>query len=146
MPEGIRWNRNSWPALTTVCPALLPPWERITMSAFSERRSMILPLPSSPHWPPTRMVTMRLAPASAVEIGELRLLVDEEQLDLSGRSVAMLRNDDLGNVPSVLGNVVVVKTLAVNEEHEVAILLDRTTFAKIRKNRPVIRTLLRFAT
>jgi hypothetical protein len=29
------------------------------MLAFSERRSMILPFPSSPHWPPTRIVTIR---------------------------------------------------------------------------------------
>src|SRR6266705_1857248 len=95
------------------------------MSAFSERRSMILPFPSSPHWPPTRMVTMGLAPAPPVEIGEFRLLVDEEQLELSGWPVAMLGDDDLGDVPPVLGDVVIVETLATNEEHEVAILLDR---------------------
>ena len=37
-------------------PALLPPWKRITRSAFSASRSVILPLPSSPHWAP--MITM----------------------------------------------------------------------------------------
>src|SRR5215208_198399 len=39
-----------------VCPALFPPWKRITRSAFSARRSVIFPLPSSPHWAP--MMTM----------------------------------------------------------------------------------------
>src|SRR5207244_10095732 len=43
---------------TTVWPALLPPCERTTMCTLSARRSMTLPLPSSPHWPPTRMVTL----------------------------------------------------------------------------------------
>src|SRR2546427_4868636 len=134
MPEGIRWKRNSWPALTTVWPALLPPCERITMSAFSERRSMILPFPSSPHWPPTRMVTTRLAPASPVEIGELRLLVDEEQLELPGRSVAMLGDKDLGDVTPVFSDVVVVETLAINEEHDVGVLLDRVMNHDVARN------------
>src|SRR4030095_5366145 len=40
----------------TVCPALLPPWLRTTMSAFPVRTSMILPLPSSPHCAPTNIV------------------------------------------------------------------------------------------
>src|SRR5205823_10991935 len=66
-----------------------------------------------------------LAPASPVEVGEFRLLVDEEQLELPGRPVAMLGDDDLGNIAPVLGDVVIVETLAINEEHEVAILLDR---------------------
>src|ERR1700754_718611 len=35
-----------------VWPALLPPWKRTTMSARFDSQSMILPLPSSPHWAP----------------------------------------------------------------------------------------------
>src|SRR5260370_15178864 len=58
MPLGMRWNLNSRPSLTTVCPALLPPCERTTISTRSASRSMTLPLPSSPHCPPTRMVTL----------------------------------------------------------------------------------------
>ena len=34
-------------------PALLPPWKRTTASPCSASRSVILPLPSSPHWAPT---------------------------------------------------------------------------------------------
>src|ERR1700742_3033841 len=41
-----------------VCPALLPPWKRTTMSARFDSQSMILPLPSSPHWAP---ITVTLA-------------------------------------------------------------------------------------
>src|ERR1700730_6662562 len=38
--------------MTSVCPALWPPWKRTTMSASSDSQSTILPLPSSPHWAP----------------------------------------------------------------------------------------------
>src|SRR6267143_6122831 len=145
MPDGMRWKRNSWPALTTVCPALLTPWERITMSAFSERRSMILPFPSSPHWPPTRMVTILLAPPSAVEIGEFRLLVDEEQLELSSWAVAVLGDDDLGDVAPVFRDVVIVETLAKNEEDQIRVLLQSPAFAKVRELRAMVGSLLRFA-
>src|SRR5262245_58196741 len=39
--------------MTSVWPALWPPWKRTTMSARSDSQSTILPLPSSPHWAPT---------------------------------------------------------------------------------------------
>ena len=41
------------PSMTSVCPALWPPWKRATAAALSVSRSTILPLPSSPHWVPT---------------------------------------------------------------------------------------------
>src|SRR4051794_15448721 len=56
MPEGMRWNFHVSPPCTMVCPALLPPWKRMTASARSARRSMTLPLPSSPHCAPTMTV------------------------------------------------------------------------------------------
>src|SRR6185437_1599656 len=56
MPEGIRWSTYFLSPVMTVWPALFPPWERTTMSAVSVRKSIILPLPSSPHWAPTRIV------------------------------------------------------------------------------------------
>src|SRR2546423_3708057 len=40
----------------TVCPALFPPWLRTTISASAVSTSMILPLPSSPHCAPIKMV------------------------------------------------------------------------------------------
>src|SRR3712207_9026683 len=36
----------------TVCPALLPPWQRTTYGTRPPSRSVALPLPSSPHWAP----------------------------------------------------------------------------------------------
>src|SRR3954466_10040823 len=53
MPDGMRWNFHVSPAWMIVWPALWPPWKRTTTSARSARRSMTLPLPSSPHWAPT---------------------------------------------------------------------------------------------
>src|SRR6266487_39893 len=38
--------------MTTVCPALLPPWYLTTKSTLSPSRSVALPLPSSPHCAP----------------------------------------------------------------------------------------------
>src|SRR3954453_16799137 len=39
--------------MTSVWPALWPPWKRTKMSACSDSQSTILPFPSSPHWAPT---------------------------------------------------------------------------------------------
>src|SRR5262249_1541847 len=49
-PEGSRLSRYSTLPMTSVWPALCPPWKRTTTSARSESQSTILPLPSSPHW------------------------------------------------------------------------------------------------
>ena len=40
------------PPMTSVWPALWPPWKRTTPEALSVSQSTILPLPSSPHWVP----------------------------------------------------------------------------------------------
>src|SRR2546430_16147265 len=52
MPEGIRCSTVFLPAMTSVCPALCPPWKRTTPCARSVSQSTILPLPSSPHCVP----------------------------------------------------------------------------------------------
>src|SRR5207244_9104315 len=39
-----------------ICPALLPPWLRTTISTFAVSTSIIFPLPSSPHCAPTKIV------------------------------------------------------------------------------------------
>src|SRR5271163_2100242 len=56
MPDGMRWNFHSSSPRTIVWPALLPPWKRTTASPRSASRSVILPLPSSPHWAPTTTI------------------------------------------------------------------------------------------
>src|ERR1700730_13132411 len=111
MPLGSSWNLNSPSSVTTVWPALLPPWLRIAMSARSASRSMILPLPSSPHIPPTTMMTIaeaRLAaraggparPAAVVwtaaphvEVLEPRQLGPEAEVDGGGGPVPVLCSD-----------------------------------------------------
>src|SRR5579871_5780728 len=52
-PEGSSESLYVVPLMTSVCPALCPPWKRTTMSACSDNQSTILPFPSSPHWAPT---------------------------------------------------------------------------------------------
>src|ERR1700734_4570193 len=47
------------PPITSVCPALWPPWKRTTACARSVSRSTTLPLPSSPHCKP---ITTRFLP------------------------------------------------------------------------------------
>src|SRR5436190_13884992 len=53
MPLGIRCSAVFTPLMTSVCPALWPPWKRTTPWALSVNQSTSLPLPSSPHWVPT---------------------------------------------------------------------------------------------
>ena len=52
MPEGISRRTVFLPLMTSVWPALWPPWKRTTPATRSVSRSTILPLPSSPHWAP----------------------------------------------------------------------------------------------
>src|SRR5467141_1369379 len=64
MPEGTRCNTVFLPPITSVCPALCPPWKRTTPWAWSVSQSTTFPLPSSPHWVP--MTTTFLATVSAL--------------------------------------------------------------------------------
>ena len=64
MPEGIRCSTVFLPPITSVWPALWPPWKRTTPWAWSVSQSTILPLPSSPHWVPTT-TTLRAIRLSA---------------------------------------------------------------------------------
>src|SRR5271169_239730 len=52
MPDGIRRSTVFLSPMTSVCPALCPPWNRTTPWACSVSQSTTLPLPSSPHWVP----------------------------------------------------------------------------------------------
>src|SRR5882757_8608602 len=64
MPEGTRCSTVFLPPITSVCPALCPPWKRTTPWAWSVSQSTTLPFPSSPHWVP--MTTTFLATVSAL--------------------------------------------------------------------------------
>src|SRR5215831_5812688 len=52
MPDGISRSTLRRLPMTSVCPALWPPWKRTTPCACSVSQSTTLPLPSSPHWVP----------------------------------------------------------------------------------------------
>ena len=56
MPDGSRCSAYFSPSMTIVCPALLPPLNFTTASTRLPSRSVALPLPSSPHWAPTRTI------------------------------------------------------------------------------------------
>ena len=56
IPVGTSESLYVTPSTTTVCPALAPPWYRTTTSCWSQSRSTIFPLASSPHCSPTTHV------------------------------------------------------------------------------------------
>src|SRR5487761_142007 len=128
IPAGIRLNLKVRPSTTTVWPALLPPWLRITIWADSASRSTILPLPSSPHWPPRQMTTLTCEARSpswvlvdSVDVVEGGLARVEEQVDAAHRAVAVLGDVQFGD-RQVLA--LLVHPRAVQEHHDVGVLLD----------------------
>src|ERR1700692_972526 len=139
MPDGMSWNLNSPCSVMTVGPALVPPWERMTMSAFAARKSMTLPLPSSPHWPPTRMMTKGLfgpwfGPAR-LQVVEPRVVAAEFELDHAGRAVAVLGHDELGDPGPLVGFVV----LGPKQKHDnVTVLFDGTALSQIAQDRSLV--------
>ncbi len=56
MPDGRRCNAYFSDPTTIVWPALLPPLNLTTASTRLPSRSVALPLPSSPHWAPSRTI------------------------------------------------------------------------------------------
>src|SRR6266852_8987148 len=86
---------------------------------------MTLPLPSSPHWPPTRMMTKallgsRLGPPR-LQVIEAGVVAAELELDHPGRAVAVLGHDHLGNAWFLVGLVVLG---AEKEGDDVRVLLN----------------------
>src|ERR1700681_4137937 len=146
MPDGMSWNLNSPCSVMTVWPALLPPCERITMSALAARKSITFPLPSSPHWPPTRMMTTALLGSwlgpARLQVVEPRVVAAELELDHAGRAVAMLGDVKLGDAWTLIRFVV----LRPEKKHDdVRILLNRTRLTKVTEDWAFIWALLRCA-
>src|SRR5689334_12611098 len=92
---------------------------------------MTLPLPSSPHWPPTRMITIGLPGLSwrlfgaglgtpRLEVVEPGVVTAELQLDGSGRTVAVLGHVDFSDPGFFVGFVVLRPE---QEHHHVGVLL-----------------------
>src|SRR5262245_52307150 len=73
------------------------------------------------------------------EVLEPRVAALEVGLDRAGRAVAVLADNHFGDV-RMLG-LFVVDDVAIDEEDDVAILLQRTGFSKIRELRALVRPL-----
>src|SRR3954471_8946037 len=144
MPDGMRWNFHVSPAWMIVWPALLPPWKRTTTSACSARRSMTLPLPSSPHWAPTITVPGISSESvggaeglrRALQAQEPRVLALEREGHVTQAAVAVLGDDEVGLARAV--GVLVVVLVAVDEHDEVGVLLDLAGLAQVGEHRALV--------
>src|SRR5207245_1803069 len=94
-----------------------------------------------------RLAAHACAVASALHtprhVGETGVVVEERQLDGARRAVAVLRHDDLGRSP--VGSLRVVELLAVDEHHDVGVLLQAPALAKIGELRPLVGSHLQVA-
>ena len=130
MPEGMRCSTVFLPPITSVWPALWPPWKRTTPCARSVSQSTILPLPSSPHCVPMT-TTFRRAHSS------LHCLASA----LSGRS----RNPVAGRAPAErLADVVVAPAarqhgaahaVAVRVEHHAGVVVVAAQLGEVEARR-----------
>src|SRR3954464_14427715 len=144
MPLGMRWNFHVSPAWMIVWPALLPPWKRTTTSACSARRSMTLPLPSSPHWAPTITVPGISCESvggaeglrRALQAQEAGVLALEGEGHVAQAAVAVLGDDQVGLTRAV--GVLVVVLVAVDEHDEVGVLLDLAGLAQVGEHRALV--------
>src|SRR6516162_325185 len=71
--------------MTSVWPALWPPWKRTTTSARSQSQSTILPLPSSPHWEPTTATLAMLLLLDRQRAAGLQIMAATEAAGFSAR-------------------------------------------------------------
>src|SRR5258708_35522770 len=87
---------------------------------------MTLPLPSSPHWPPTRMMTKglrgsRLGPPR-LQVVEARVVAAKLELNHPGGPVAVLGHDNFCDSWFLVRLVVLGSK---QKHHDVRVLLDR---------------------
>ena len=86
------------------------------------------------------VVADRVMPRSCREVGELRVPLQERELLGADRAVAVLREDHLGEAPIL--RVLVVVLVAVEEHHEVGVLLDRAATREGRRGAAACRAAL----
>src|ERR1700704_4642900 len=107
---------------------------------------MTFPFPSSPHWPPTRMMTTDLLGSwfgpARLQVVEPRVVAAEFELDHAGRAVAVLGDDQLGDAWPLVGFVVL---WAKQKHYNVTILFDTSAFTKVTQDRALVGPLLRSA-
>src|ERR1700674_2160245 len=104
---------------------------------------MTLPLPSSPHWPPTRMMTTallgsRLGPLR-LQVVETGVVAAELELDGAGWAVAVLGYVDLG-YPRLIITFVVFGP--IKKHDNVRVLFDAARLAKVAEDRALVGALL----
>jgi hypothetical protein len=71
------------------------------------------------------------------EVLEPRVLANEREPDGARRTVALLADDQLGDAGVLF--VGLVDVLAVNEEDDVRVLLERARLAQVRELRAMVR-------
>src|SRR5438477_3234414 len=107
---------------------------------------MTLPLPSSPHWPPTRMITtgaiLSGLGASRLEVVEAGVVAAELELDRSGGPVAVLGDMDLGH-SGLLVRFIVLRP--IKKHYNVTVLFYATALAKVAQDRTLVWPLFRCA-
>src|ERR1700710_523896 len=82
MPDGMSCSAVFTPLMTSVWPALWPPWKRATPCAWSVSQSTTLPLPSSPHWVPT---TTTLRPSAGMGVLPCCIKLGDQEKDSAAR-------------------------------------------------------------
>src|SRR4051812_26289470 len=103
---------------------------------------MTLPLPSSPHWPPTRMMTTALLGAwfgsSRFEVVEARVVAAEFQLDGACRTISVLGHVDFGDAWFFFGFIVFGP---VKKHYNVTVLFYAARLAQVTQDRTLVRAL-----
>src|SRR2546428_29785 len=121
IPDGIWCSTNSPAPVSTVWPALAPPWYRTTRSARSASTSTILPLPSSPHWAPTTTTQWVLGPNMAPQQknapGSGRWSILRGKLDRRRAPVNAPREQRGRNSPGHLAHADQPVSLGIGEQH-----------------------------
>src|SRR6266849_10376064 len=108
---------------------------------------MTLPLPSSPHWPPTRMMTKglfgtRFGPPR-LQVVEAGVVAAELELDGSGRAIAMLGDVNLGDAWFFVKFIVFCP---IKKHYNITVLFQGTAFPQVAQDRPLVGPLFRRAT
>src|SRR5467141_398908 len=103
---------------------------------------MTLPLPSSPHWPPTRMMTTGLLGArfgpARLQVVEPSVFAAEFELDHACRAVAVFGDVQLGDAGPLVRFVV----LGPEQKHyKVTILFDASAFSQVAQDGALVRAL-----
>src|SRR5262245_3975149 len=72
------------------------------------------------------------------QIGEARLLAKEREFDDAGGAIALLRENQFGGACVRAVGISIVDVVAVNEDDDVGILLERSRLAQIGQLWPVV--------